>query len=68
MQDNSRQTFNNMQAENEDKSINDLELVEPSIFPGPNFLNWRKLIPNSLTAFATLKMKDWSHCCLFWII
>lgn len=53
MQDDSRETYNNMQADNEDKADEKInESHEDIIFPGPSISNWRKVVPNSLTALA----------------
>jgi len=49
MQDGSPRTVNNMQAnENEGN-----EEIPVTFIPGPSILNWRKVIPNSITALAT---------------
>jgi len=55
MQDGSRQTVNNMQANNKlTPVVVSEEEAEPTILPGPSALHWRKVIPNSLTALATM--------------
>jgi CDP-diacylglycerol--serine O-phosphatidyltransferase len=56
MQDDAKETTNNMQAD-----INDApeakaspKEFEPVISPGPSVLNWRKVAPNSITVMATM--------------
>lgn len=60
MQDGALETTNNMQADNDpvieaqSREEPDQEPVWMLVFPGPRLFHWRKVIPNSITAMATI--------------